>query len=295
MAQRVTAQDVPSNLYRQDSPLAATVLDNVRLTHPDSPNDVRHIVLDTSDGELPFREGQSVGVIPPGTDERGKPHKLRLYSIASSRAGEDGQGRRLALCVKRVVAHTENGVFLGVASNYLCDLKPGDRVHLTGPVGKAFLLPDDPEAHVVALATGTGIAPFRGFWRHLFLENPGFRGRMTLFFGVQTHRDLLYADEIEDVARRFPRFAAYFALSREQQTPDGRRMYVQHRLAEHPEVLAAFFESERVYVYICGLKGMEDGIEEVFRNFATRELGLGDWEERLRAWKRARRWCVETY
>lgn len=44
-------------------------------------------------GEVPYREGQSIGVIPDGIDKNGKPHKLRLYSIASSALGDFGNSK----------------------------------------------------------------------------------------------------------------------------------------------------------------------------------------------------------
>merc|ERR1719230_1074328 len=60
------------------------------------------------------------------------------------------------------------GVYRGVCSSHICTLKAGDDVLLTGPVGAEMLLPDDPEANVIMLATGTGIAPFRSMLRRLF-------------------------------------------------------------------------------------------------------------------------------
>merc|ERR1712065_97664 len=56
----------------------------------------------------------------------------------------------------------------GVCSTYLCDIKPGDKVKITGPVGKEMLLPDEEDANVVMLATGTGIAPMRAYLRRMF-------------------------------------------------------------------------------------------------------------------------------
>ena len=88
--------------------------------------------------------------LPPGTDETGKAHKVRLYSIASPEAGEDGRGNVVCTPVKRVVdeywppdngAARRRGLFMGVCSNYLCDLEVGEEVRITGPVGKRFLLP----------------------------------------------------------------------------------------------------------------------------------------------------------
>lgn len=47
-------------------------------------------------GEIPYREGQSIGVIPDGIDKNGKPHKLRLYSIASSAIGDFGDSKTVS-------------------------------------------------------------------------------------------------------------------------------------------------------------------------------------------------------
>src|SRR5205085_12233337 len=110
-------------------------------------------------------EGQSIGVLPPGQDANGKPHKLRLYSIASPAIGDDGNGKTLSICVKRAITvDPETGKeYQGVCSTFLCDLKVGDTSKLTGPVGKAFTMPDKPNANLIMVATGTGIAPFRAF------------------------------------------------------------------------------------------------------------------------------------
>jgi ferredoxin--NADP+ reductase len=48
-------------------------------------------------GEIPYREGQSIGVIADGVDKNGKPHKLRLYSIASSAIGDFGDSKSVCL------------------------------------------------------------------------------------------------------------------------------------------------------------------------------------------------------
>jgi ferredoxin--NADP+ reductase len=47
-------------------------------------------------GEVPYREGQSIGVIADGEDKNGKPHKLRLYSIASSALGDFGDSKTVS-------------------------------------------------------------------------------------------------------------------------------------------------------------------------------------------------------
>src|SRR5215467_13190875 len=143
------------NTYNRGKPAKATVVGNYRLTSADAGSDVRHIILDFHDQTFPVLEGQSVGIVPPGVDANGKPHAVRLYSVASPRDGEKPNANNLALTVKREPA--------GVCSNYICDLPKGAKVDVTGPFGATFLMPNDPSTNIIMICTGTGSAPFRGF------------------------------------------------------------------------------------------------------------------------------------
>ena len=163
------------NLAPVNDPVIGRVVSNNSCMKGKSASFVRHTEIDVSGTPL---EGnclvvQSFGVIAPGKDPKGKLHKVRLYSIACPSYGEDGEGKIISTTPKRLIDEfnaeeknpgpTENGLFLGVCSNYLCKLEPGDEVKLTGPSGKRFLLPVDRDKHdYVFIATGTGIAPFRG-------------------------------------------------------------------------------------------------------------------------------------
>ncbi|HEY9854699.1 MAG TPA: FAD-binding oxidoreductase [Stenomitos sp.] len=292
---RTPGRDVPINLYRPNAPLPSKLLANLRLTPEGHPSDVRHLVFETAQGDFRYLEGQSVGILPPGLDAAGKPEKLRLYSVASTRRGDDDDGKTVSLCVKRV-CYTDpvtGQEVRGVASNYLCDLQVGDEVQLTGPVGRTFLLPEDPEAHVVMIATGTGIAPFRAFWRELFRPESPFVGQARLFFGMPTSAEILYQAEIEACADQYANFRHYYAISREQKTPDGRRMYVQDRIREFGDALWSLVRDPKTFVYICGLKGMEDGVAEAFAAIADYH-GV-DWTELHEGLKKGKRWHVETY
>src|SRR6185437_10997590 len=70
------------DLYNRGKPAKATVPGNFRLTHADADSGVRHIILDFGDQPFPVLEGQSIGIVAPGVDADGKPHLVRLYSIA---------------------------------------------------------------------------------------------------------------------------------------------------------------------------------------------------------------------
>jgi len=268
------AQELKSNLFTPASPIEAEVIENRRLTPPErgETNDVRHIVMRFSE-PFPYVAGQSVGVVIPGVDpQTGKPHKLRLYSIASCGKGDSGDGFTLSLCVVRhfwMDKATGEELIRGTASNHICDLQPGDKVLLTGPTGKHFFLPADfMERDFVFVATGTGIAPYRGMLQVLF--EAGYKGKAWLFFGVQ-HDDLvLYHDEFRDIKEKHPNFECTYAISRDEQNPvpeivptRQNRMYVQVKMHLEREGLKEVFSKPNSMLYLCGLKGMEEGIFSV--------------------------------
>ena len=95
--------DVPVNLFTVQKPLIGKTIENKRLTPitRDPRNDVRHVIIRYQE-KLPYRPGQSVGILMPGNDPlTGKPHKLRLYSVASVGAGDFGDHQTVSLCVVR--------------------------------------------------------------------------------------------------------------------------------------------------------------------------------------------------
>lgn len=288
---------VSMHLHTPAAPAIGTVIASERCTRPKSASFVRHVSIDVSGSQIAriIRPGQSFGVIPPGVDPAGRPHKLRLYSISSPSRGEDGAGNVIATTVKRTIdEHWESHkLFLGVASNYLCDLQVGETLTITGPSGKRFILPADPGAHdYVFFATGTGIAPFRGMIIDLLAA--GVASKIALVMGVPYANDLLYDDDLRELAAKHPNFSYITALSRERQ-PDGEPpMYVQNRLDTHRELLASILGSDRGLVYVCGLAGMELGIfQQLARTLPSSHLdgylqvdaetlaNVSTWERRM--------------
>lgn len=285
-----TTVDIPLNLIRPSTPFVAKVLENIDLT-PHSNEDNRHIVIDLAGSGLRYLEGQSIGVIVPGQDANGKPHRLRLYSIASSRDGDDGEAATISLCVKRTIYTNEAGEEVrGLCSNHLNDMKPGDPVQICGPIGKHFLLPADPMEPILMFATGTGIAPFRAFLKHRAKQPK--RGPAILLFGVRTAADLLYAVELKQLMDG-PDDRLALAISREQTNAKGGRMYVGDRLADVADVVAPLLAAGNLHVYQCGLKGMETGIEASCTEMLA-PLGV-DFAALKPELVKAKRWLVDTY
>jgi ferredoxin--NADP+ reductase len=279
--------DVPVNIYRPNKPYVGKCLENYSLLEEGGIGIVQHLTFDLSGGDLRYLEGQSIGIVPPGTDDKGKPHKLRLYSIAST------------LCVRQLeYKHPESGeTVYGVCSTYLCGLEAGSDVAITGPVGKEMLLPEDEDANVIMMATGTGIAPFRAYLWRMFKEqheNYKFKGFAWLIFGIPTTPNILYKDDLEKLAAEFPdNFRLTYAISREQKNPEGGRMYIQHRVAEHADELWSMMQSPKTHTYICGLKGMEGGIDQALSESAGKQNA--NWSEYQKQMKKEGRWHVETY
>ena len=295
--------DVPVNTYKPKTPFMGTVTENYSLLKDGAIGRVQHITFDLAGGEpqLKYIEGQSIGIIPEGEDANGKPHKLRLYSIASTRHGDNLEGNTVSLCVRQLEYKNDAGEQIyGVCSTYLCDIEPGTKVKITGPVGKEMLLPDDEDANIIMLATGTGIAPMRTYLRRMFepreQEANGwkFRGKAWLFMGAPKTANLLYDEDFLHYEKEYPdNFRYTKAISREQQNAKGGRMYIQDRVLEHAEEIFAMIEDPKTHVYMCGLRGMEPGIDEAMTAAAAAK-GL-DWAELRPQLKKADRWHVETY
>lgn len=265
------------NMYTVGKPATATVQGNYRLTD-DPSHDVRHIILDLGSLPFPVLEGQSVGVIPPGTDENGAPHLPRLYSISSPRDGERPNYNNISLTVKREDK--------GLCSNYVCDLKQGDEVQLTGPFGATFLLPDDPEARLLMICTGTGSAPMRAFTMRRQRTIGGKSGGMVMFFGARNKASLPYFGPLKKVPKDL--LDQHLVYSRE-----GDKEYVQDHMAKEEEKIAELIADPKTHIYICGLRGMEEGVEKAFTNIAE---SIGEqWVALRDVMREDGRYHVETY
>ena len=259
--------EVAVNVYKPNNPVEVPVVENRLATLEVSPNIIRHITLDVSGTELEgnIRSGQSIGCIPEGFTERdGKPAKVRLYSVCSPSGGEDNNPKLVSITVKRVIEEdrSTNNLFLGLCSNYLSNLTPGDTLKITGPSGKRFVLPKNAgDFNYVFFATGTGVAPYRGMISDL-LES-GFENQVALIFGSPYRTDLLYYDFFRELSVRHDNFHYLTSISREGTRPDGTKHYVQYQLLDSREVLQPIVSQNNTLIYVCGLKGMELGLFQI--------------------------------
>jgi benzoyl-CoA 2,3-dioxygenase component A len=274
-------------LYTLARPAVATCAGNLRLTAEDAESDIRHIVLDFGATAFPVLEGQSLAVIVPMGPGRA-PH-VRMYSVASPRNGERPGYNNLALTVKRVTRDRNGNPARGVASNFLCDLKKGDQVNVAGPFGASFLMPNHPGANLIMICTGTGSAPMRAMTerrrRRLALKEGG---ENLLFFGARTPEELPYFGPLMKLPKEL--IDVQLAFSRVAGKP---KQYVQHLMRAQAAKLARLLGDANTFVYLCGHRQMEEGVEAAFHDLcAAHALDWARLREELRS---AGRYHIETY
>ena len=193
---------------------------------------IRHFTFEVPELEsFPFQAGQFASLSAP---IHGRVI-TRAYSLASR-----ADGNRFELCLNLV----EDGLF----SPMLFAMQPGDTVDLSGPLG--YFHWREPASNSILVATGTGIAPFRGM-----LQEPLGQTHTALVFGVRYEANLLYRTEFEKLASERPdRFRFLPVLSRADESWQGRRGHVQ------THVLDEIGDRRDVNVYICGMKAMVDDL-----------------------------------
>jgi len=181
-----------------------------------------------------FVPGQFVSVREPRPDGK---LVTRAYSLASPPRGN----ATFDLCLNRVDE--------GFMSNYLCDINEGNEVHLHGPHGHFILKPERRDS--VFIATGTGIAPFRGMVQWLFADPARNAGHeFWLVYGTRHTHDIYYREEFEELARKHPNFHYVITLSRPEKDWGGCCGYVQEHVREIVK------DRKDMEAYICGLNAM---------------------------------------
>jgi ferredoxin--NADP+ reductase len=274
---------------------SARIVSSERITSPDSEDEVREIVLDLDRTDFRYEVGQSIGVVAPGVPEFGQREHLRLYSIADlPTKGDEGQPR-LKICVRRCsyVDEYSGERYDGVASNYLCDRMPGDDISIAGPFGLPFEIPRERDANLVLIGTGTGIAPFRAFVKHLYRQGSDWTGRVWLFYGANSGLELLYMnDERDDFSQYYDQetFEAFRALSPRPSWSDP--IAWDHAIGTRGDELWKMLGDPRTYVYVAGLEKMSGELDRVFSTLAGSKES---WARRKAELMAGKRWVELLY
>ena len=278
-----------------DTRYRATLASNERITPDESDEEVRELVFEVDAGEFEVEIGQSVGVFAPGAPEFGAEHHFRLYSVADLPARGPSGKPRIEVVVRRCdyVDRYSGERYPGIASNYLCDLAPGDAIEIAGPYGPVFEVPDDREANLILIGTGTGIAPFRAFVKHIYRDIKDWKGRIWLFYGAKSGLEMLYQnDRRDDFAQYYDEatFEAFQALSPRPNWADP--IAWDLAMAERGDELWKMFGDPKTHVYVAGLEKMRDELDRVFGELAgTKEK----WQRRKAELMAGGRWVELLY
>lgn len=214
----------------------------------------------------------------------------REYSIASSHAANPGEVH-LTVAAVRYESHGRDRQ--GVASTYLADLaRPGETVPVYVRANKNFRLPSDPQAPVIMVGPGTGVAPFRAFLQER--EEQGIEGGSWLFFGNPHHRtDFLYQTEWQRWLRDGVLERMDVAFSRD----GAEKVYVQDRLRERGAEVWRWLEAGG-HVYVCGdAEFMAPDVHRALEAIVREHGGLGEEaaHEYLRGLQREKRYQRDVY
>ena len=132
---------------------------------------------------------------------------FRAYSMANHPA----EGNMIMLNVR--IAHPPPQQWdapPGVASSYIYNLKPGDKVSISGPYGHFFI--KDTDREMVYIGGGAGMAPMRSHLFHLFDTLKTGR-KVSYWYGARSKREMFYDSQFKKIQEEFPNFSYHVALS----------------------------------------------------------------------------------
>ena len=269
------------------------VVQSTRRITAETMEEVRQIVLRIDEPSFYFLEGQNIGVLVPGPHEFGNKTHHRYYTIANARALENGV--ELELLVRRCfyLDEVSGEQYPGVASNYLCDAREGDRITLTGPYRSPFRIPADASSNLLMLGTGTGVAPFRAFLRRIYEEQKGWKGKVRLFYGARNGMEMLYMNDINDDLTQYFDEKTFKAIQavREGVLADDADALVQGVEAHSAEIWK-LIQNDKTHVYLAGMKKIADAFDKSMGKVAGSDEQWQSVKQRLMD---ERRWSELTY
>ncbi|MBZ5213208.1 assimilatory sulfite reductase (NADPH) flavoprotein subunit [Bacillus paralicheniformis] len=214
----------------------------------------------------------------------------RLYSIASSFAANPDE---VHLTIGAVRYNTHGRDRKGVCSVLCAErLQPGDTLPVFIQPNKNFKLPENPEAPIIMVGPGTGVAPFRSFMQER--EETGAPGKSWMFFGDQHFvTDFLYQTEWQKWLSDGVLTKMDVAFSRDTEE----KVYVQHRMLEHSKELFEWLEEGAAF-YVCGDKNnMAKDVQNALLEIIEKEGGKSreEAEAYLAEMKKQKRYQRDVY
>ncbi|CAE6431371.1 unnamed protein product [Rhizoctonia solani] len=218
--------------------------------------------------------------------------RLRQYSISSSPLWNPSH-------VTLTIGVVAQGQFLGVASNYLANLRKGDRVQMSvRPSSKAFHPPSDPNTPMVLFAAGSGLAPFRGFIQERAMQKKAGRevAKSVLFFGCRKpDEDFLYSEAELAEWKDLGVVDVRPAFSRAPEQSEGQK-YVQDRVWNDRELVREYYAKDAKF-YTCGGNHVATGIRDACVRIIAEGKGEADEKRVQEIWSKiqAERYATDVF
>jgi Na+-transporting NADH:ubiquinone oxidoreductase subunit F len=148
----------------------------------------------------------------------------------------------------------------GAGSSYIFNLKPGDRVTLSGPYGQFFAKTTDKE--MCFIGGGAGMAPLRSHILHQ-LTTLKTKRKITFWYGARSKLELFYEQEFMDLEKEFRNFSFFIALSQPKPEDhwEGMTGYIHECVHDH--YLGQHEDPTEIEYYLCGPPVMIDAIEDM--------------------------------
>ena len=183
---------------------------------------------------------------------------FRAYSMASHPA--EGNVVKLNVRIATPPPKLFDSVPPGVGSSYIFNLKPGDKVRISGPYGEFFI--KDTDREMVYIGGGAGMAPMRSHLFHLFRTLKTTR-KVSFWYGARSRKEMFYDDEFLAIASEFPNFSYNVALSDPQPEDnwEGPTGFIHNVLYEN--YLKNHEEPEEIEYYMCGPPVMISSVEKM--------------------------------
>ncbi|MCU7891478.1 MAG: oxidoreductase [Candidatus Thiodiazotropha sp. (ex Ustalcina ferruginea)] len=272
----------------------ATIKSSTRIT-PESTEEVRKLILQIDDPTFRYAAGQSIGVLVPGPHQLGNEFHHRSYSIANPVQTGNNQSIDIELLVRRCfyLDDISGEQYPGIASNYLCNARIGDKIKITGPYKSPFKIPADTSSNLLMIGTGTGVAPFRAFVRQIYDQHSSWKGNVRLFYGDQGGMNLLYLNEEQKDLSQFyddQTFKAFSVLTERPlaRAEDG----LQDNLAANMEECSKFMQAPNTYVFVAGQEKTAKALDKVMAEaFGSPEA----WEKHKNSLINQDRWAELLY
>nr|WP_321356119.1 NADH:ubiquinone reductase (Na(+)-transporting) subunit F [uncultured Draconibacterium sp.] len=152
----------------------------------------------------------------------------------------------------------------GICSSYIFNLKPGDKVTVSGPYGEFFLKDNDSE--MMFVGGGAGMAPMRSHLFHLFHTIKESEKKVTFWYGARSWKEVFYYDQFREIEKNFPNFEFHLALDRED--PEADKLGVEYKTGFvhqviHDNYLSQHEEPEEIDFYMCGPPMMNDAVQKM--------------------------------